>query len=423
MMAARRRVAPRTITQRVVGCLAPWAACWTIVEDRAIAAGLESAPRIPVRNVRILLANDMGRVRITSPSPISVHAGSKPLGDLPPAGTAAWVDGNGMVLLGETKLGGSELILRPKTADPIELSFQREDQWSAEIRVPGTVRLRGASDATLEVVNDVDLEQYVACVTAVEAWPTFDVEAFRVQAIVARTFVLYQMTRRPDAAIDVSATQGSQVYRGLRDDAAGRKAAEAADYTRGLVLTFDDHGVNRLFCAYYSAACGGMSQPAKMLGAEGDVEPLRGGVRCDYCKIAPGDAYRWGPVTVPVGELLERLLDRYPEMSDLGRVASIAPLERTPGGRLLSIRITGTTGGVHDLIAERFRLAVGGSLIRSTDCRIRVAGDDVIFDQGKGFGHGLGLCQWGAEGLARSGKQAAEILRFYYPNSKLTRVY
>jgi len=74
-------------------------------------------------------------------------------------------------------------------------------------------------------------------------------------------------------------------------------------------------------------------------------------------------------------------------------------------------------------LAERFRLAVGPTVVRSTDCRIRVSGDEVIFENGKGYGHGLGLCQWGMQGLAQSGKHAAEILRFYYPGSKLTRVY
>jgi stage II sporulation protein D len=256
-----------------------------------------------------------------------------------------------------------------------------------------------------------------------EVWPTFDAEAFRAQAIVARSFVLYQMSRRPNAPFDVSATQGSQVYRGIRPDAVGRRAVEAAEYTRGIVCTWRDRDEDRLFCAYYSAACGGMSQSAALLGPEGDAPPLRGGVKCDNCKIAPGDAYRWGPVRLAADEVLSRLIERYPDLASLGGITAITPLEQTPSGRLISLRITGENGANHDMLAERFRLAVGPTVIRSTDCRIRVKDGEMIFENGKGYGHGLGLCQWGMQGLAQAGKHAPEILRFYYPDAKLTRAY
>jgi len=87
------------------------------------------------------------------------------------------------------------------------------------------------------------------------------------------------------------------------------------------------------------------------------------------------------------------------------------------------LRIVGLGGAHHDMSAEQFRLAIGANLIRSTDCRIRVEGAEVVFEEGRGFGHGLGLCQWGAQGQALQGKSAAEILRYYYPGSKLTRAF
>jgi stage II sporulation protein D len=166
-----------------------------------------------------------------------------------------------------------------------------------------------------------------------------------------------------------------------------------------------------------------MSQSAALLGAEGDAGPLRGGVQCDYCKIAPGDTYRWGPVRLRADEVLSRLVERYPDLASLGGITNITPLEQTPSGRLISLRIMGANGTTHDLLAERFRLAVGPAVVRSTDCRMLVTEGEVVFKNGKGYGHGLGLCQWGMQGLAQSGKHAGEILRFYYPGSKLTRAY
>jgi stage II sporulation protein D len=374
--------------------------------------------------VRVLLGTDLSRIRLDCAAPILVHTGLAKTINRLPAGeaTIAASDAGGRTQLGNRSFSEDLLVFRGENSAPLALSLERDGQWLPESIYPGVVNLRRLDGGLLEITNTVELDEYVGCVVANEVWPTFEIEAFRAQAIIARTFVLYQMTRRPDAAYDVYATQGSQVYRGLRDDPVGRKARDAAEYTRGLALTWNDGGEDRLFCAYYSAACGGSSQSAKLLGPEGDVGPLRGGVHCDYCKIAPGDTYRWGPVRLSLGDVAARLSARYPEVSALGRITAISPLEQA-GGRIVSLRLTGSGGGTHDVLAERFRLAIDAGLIRSTDCRIRVAGDEVVFENGKGFGHGLGLCQWGMQGLALSGKQAAEILRFYYPGSKLTRVY
>ena len=98
-------------------------------------------------------------------------------------------------------------------------------------------------------------------------------------------------------------------------------------------------------------------------------------------------------------------------------------IERSQQGRSTRIRITGDSGEAHEMSAENFRLAVGANHVRSTDCVIRMTESDLVFENGRGYGHGLGLCQWGAQGQALDGKSAAEILRYYYPGAKLTRVY
>ena len=401
-----------------------------------------------IRDVRVLLGAAVDRVRLRADGPVTLSDGRtlRPADGLAEDGVIAWhttcgsgADARGGVAVTKAfgdagsrttrESCGDELsptprvTLRPAEGDAIRLSLDRAGQWSAEVAYPGLIHLTAGDAGGLEVVNELDLERYVGCVVANEVWPTFDAEAFRAQAIVSRSFVLYQMSRRPNAPFDVSATQGSQVYRGIRDDAVGRRAVEAAEYTRGIVCTWRDRDEDRLFCTYYSAACGGVSQSAALLGPEGDVPPLRGGVKCDYCKIAPADAYRWGPVRLPVAEVLAHLIERYPDLASLGGISAITPLEQTPSGRLITLRITGQNGANHDMLAERFRLAIGPTVIRSTDCRIRVKDGEMIFENGKGYGHGLGLCQWGMQGLAQSGKHAAEILRFYYPDAKLTRAY
>jgi len=396
-----------------LGCDTLWA------ESRSPAG---PAPKI--RDVRVLLSAAADRARLRADGTVTLSDGRtlRPGDGLAEDGVIAWRQG-GKVRVGDALSSTPRISLRPSEGDAIRMSLDRGGQWSDEIAYPGVIHLTAGEEGGLEFVNELDIERYVACVVANEVWPTFDTEAFRAQAIVARSFVLYQMSRRPSAPYDVSATQGSQVYRGIRSDAVGQRAVEAAEYTRGIVCTWGDSGEDRLFCAYYSAACGGMSQSAALLGPEGDVPPLRGGVKCDFCGIAPGDAYRWGPVRLKADEVYSRLVARYPDLASLGGISAITPLEQTVSGRLVSLRIGGQNGATHDMLAERFRLAVGPTLVRSTDCRIRVKAGEVIVENGKGYGHGLGLCQWGMQGQAQAGKQAAEILRYYYPGAKLTRAY
>ncbi len=410
-----------------------------------MASGLRSSPGespaaatpLRVRTVQVLLSADAARIKLRADAGVVVaDAGGVMLASVgSPEGVTLWHDDTGRVRLEGAAIATAQVQVRASRGGALTASFERDGEWTDELRYPGTIRVHGRGDETgarLEAINEVELEAYVSCVVANEVWPTFEVEALRAQAIVSRTFVLYQMSRRPTAGpgspgFDVSATQGSQVYRGLCDSLVCKKASDAAEYTRGIALTYNDRGTDRLFCAYYSAACGGGSQSAALLGPEGDVEPLRGGVICDYCKIAPGDAYRWGPVRMKLDELQTKLLARYPDLSSLGRLTAIAAVppsgDAQRGSRIVTLRLSGATGGTQDMLAERFRLAVGPMLIRSTDFRVRVAGDEVVFENGKGFGHGLGLCQWGMQGLALAGKPVGDIVRFYFPGSKLTRVY
>jgi stage II sporulation protein D len=295
-------------------------------------------------------------------------------------------------------------------------------KWSEVETYPGKFRIIPGEQG-LEVINLVDVERYTACVVGREIWPTFAPAAFRAQAIAARSFVLFQMQRRNRAAYDVLATQGSQVYRGVRGDDVGQRAERAARDSFGVVLTYHDGQQDRLFCTYYSAVCGGLSQSAAIFGDADDVPPLRGGVACDYCRNAPKGTYRWGPVRVKLTAISAKLAGAYAEVRAWGSIRDLTIVSQTAAGRPLTLRLHGDDGQVLDVGAERFRLLIGGSDIRSTDVHLRVERGDAVFDDGRGFGHGLGLCQWGMQGQAKEGRRAGDILSYYYPGAKLTRVY
>jgi stage II sporulation protein D len=157
--------------------------------------------------------------------------------------------------------------------------------------------------------------------------------------------------------------------------------------------------------------------------AEPAIPPLRGGVQCNYCRIARGEAYRWKPVRLHLRDVTAKLVSRYPGLSELGAIRRVEVAARSPAGRPTRIRLIGSTGRIHEMVAENFRLSVGSRLMRSTDCRLKTEGDHLVLSDGRGFGHGMGLCQWGMQGQALAGKKAGEILKHYYPGMHLTRAY
>jgi len=388
--------------------------------ETASRARYDSPP--PLRDVRVLIASDQRRVRFRAPSDVMLTFGGQDRPATLPA--RRWHVLNpadaGYIRVGK-QVAPSPVVVR--SADAITVSLWDGESWSPLGTYPGRLFIEARPDGVLNVINYVDVERYVASVVAREVWPTFQREAYRAQAIAARTYVLLQMKLRQDEDYDVVSTQRAQVYGGLRTDGTGQRAANAAQHTRGLVCTWRDGRGNHLFSTYYSAACGGESQSASIFGPADDVPPLSGGVHCDYCKIAPGEAYRWGPVRIDRTQVFEKLVKGIPEIESLVRIEGIEPMNRSSGSRATRFRIIGQNGQSIEVPAERFRLAIGGTTMRSTDVDIRIEGDEVIFENGRGFGHGLGLCQWGMEGQARAGRSAGGILSFYYPGAELTRVY
>lgn len=379
-----------------------------------------------VRPIRILLGSRIQCVQIRSKALMHVRdADAQVLKSIPggewqtfssPAASSQ-VPPESVLVVSETTT------LAPTDHAAVEVLLMRDGEWDEPLEFPGTIVLSPGDDGALNVINHVDLEPYVACVAAVEAWPTFATEALRGQAIIARTFALSQMLRRNGQLWDVGSSQGSQVYRGVQRREIGRRAAAAASYTAGLVCVWNDGSGERLIPTYYSAACGGTSQSAAIFGPADNIAPLSGGVWCDYCRIAPGNAYRWGPVSLPLGTVWEKLSARFPEMHQVWPLAGVEVVDRAATGHARRVRLISASGAMHEMGGENFRLALGGATVKSTNMEVRVLEGNVVFENGRGYGHGLGLCQWGMQGQALAGKSAGDILRYYYPGTQVVRAY
>ena len=310
-------------------------------------------------------------------------------------------------------------------------------RWGESVLLANEVRIRPTYDGTLVVNgrryrgglfirrtanrvranNELDIESYLRGVLIGELPATFHPEAFAAQAVAARTYVLYQKLRYGgDRDYDVLPDERSQMYVGV----AGEKniAINAVERTHGQICTLPDAEGGGIFCTYYSSCCGGQTQAVSYVKpADPAVSPLAGGVACATCTGAK--YYTWPAVRIAKAELTRRLAARYAECASLGGVKRVDPEMLLPNGRIIRLRIIGGNGRSVSLVAEDFRLAVGGRTLKSTWCKVQDDGDAVVFTDGRGFGHGMGLCQYGADGMARAGRNHREILAFYYPGCVL----
>lgn len=375
------------------------------------------------RDVRVLLfdSKEGCRVRVDGRYVIRNAAGDV-LDEGRRLGWTTVTAGDGLVV-GELPAVEGPIVIEPKRSAAIFVSPRDEGTFGPALEYAGSLELNVTSDGSVRAVNVVDLESYVAGVVPNESPPSFHDESLAAQAIVARTYAMFIMADRTNKPFDLRASEGDQVYRGVRSDAFARRAAEAVKHTRGLVLAWDSPDGLRAFCTYYSSACGGHSQSLAEVQPGEVPTPLRGGVVCDYCKIAGENVYRWGPEEILLSDLLARLQARDESFASWQQIESVVVSRTTENGRIGEVVITGDGDHRATMIGERFRLAVGSRIMRSTDCTLVQTGDRLRFEDGHGFGHGVGLCQWGMEGQAREGATAARILRYYYPGAKLVRAY
>jgi len=280
---------------------------------------------------------------------------------------------------------------------------------------------------SFDAINLVPLEPYLAGVISAEMPNYWEPEALKAQAIAARTYCLYIKKRFGSGRNwDVTKTQANQRYLGVSAESA--QVWEAVNRTHGQILVCKQtDGTEELFPAYYSSSCGGHTENSEHVFGD-SFEPLVG-VPCPYCEnVAKIGFFFWPMVQLDKTSITNSLLKRYPKLEQLGEITSISSVKQSNYGkfsRLTLVELLGSTGKSNFLRAEDLRLTIDptGRKLRSTICQIVNMGDKWAFLSGRGYGHGVGMCQCGAEGMAREGKTTRQILSYYYPGSNTIRVY
>ena len=267
----------------------------------------------------------------------------------------------------------------------------------------GRVSIVPKDNGRFLLVNELDLENYLRGILCNEIAPWWPLDALKAQAVVARTYALYQRQFTKNKDFDLTNDIYSQVYGGKTSEK--WRSNRAVDLTKGEILTFKGN----IFPAYYHAACAGHTEDAGLLWKV-DLAPLKG-VRCGFCAGSPH--FKW-QAEISSAQIKSKLsakgfkIDYFDEIE----IASL-----NPSGRINELEIKGADNSLV-ISAKDFRQALGPNVLRSTNFTLKIISAKVYF-AGLGWGHGVGLCQWGMYELAKSGKNYKEILEYYYPESDI----
>ena len=342
---------------------------------------------------------NQGRVRVLVDS--GVRQATVSMGSCNEEGPAdreisvAWAP-EGLVVDG-SRMSEKEFILSGEEAACTRIDAERSFRGDLELR---------HRPSGIEFVNILDVEDYLRGVVAKEMVSTWPLEALKAQAVAARTFALHRADKRADEPYDVEAGVRSQVYGGFGAETPDTDHAVAE--TRGEVLLYE----GRFALANFHANSGGATAGAgDVWGVE--VPYLKG--RSDpYSLEAPNSDW-----TCSLGRSdLARLIGA-PGGAGPGSIG-LAVEARDPSGRAMS-GLVSTKDRRKRIGSNQFRLDMGPGRVRSTNFSVHKRGG-AYHIAGKGFGHGVGMSQWGARRMAAEGFGCREILGFYYAGTTVERI-
>ncbi len=251
----------------------------------------------------------------------------------------------------------------------------------------------------LYLINELPLEDYVESVVASEVGASWDVEALKAQAVISRTYAVYRKIAVGNARYHLTSSVLHQVYKGINPQIQIKYAVRE---TAGEILTYEGKPIESL---YHSTSGGRTENPEDVFGKS---LPYLKSVESN-CELSP---YWVWERKIPKEEIEKAL--------NIKGIKNLAITSLTSTGR--SKELTLESGSGQTVIkATEFRKLLGWQRLPSTNFNLKVNSNSITFE-GKGYGHGVGLCQWSALQMAREGKNYKEILSFFYPGTEI-RLY
>ncbi|UCH65663.1 MAG: SpoIID/LytB domain-containing protein [Ignavibacterium sp.] len=366
--------------------------------------------------VRVLLDEKPEALYITIQSKVYLYSGESKIAEVNEGNVLECFNKSGKVSLNINRKNftASYFLLQPATGNTIKYNGKIY-RGRLQIIVEGN---------TVELINFVELENYLRGVIAKEmplGNGNENYEALKAMAVCARTYTLMKMNKG-NIFYDIYSDTRDQVYGGYTaEETISNKAVLE---TKGLILKYDDKPAR----IYYHSTCGGVSENAGnvfpqqnhpyLTSVEDGSEP--------YCRIS--SRYEWTE-TYSESQFIDKLYNSGVISSINYEVDDIYVSSRFESGRVneLEIILKGNAGRKEIIlygneIRSRIRTAKKNRLLWSTLFEVKRSGYDIIIS-GKGFGHGVGLCQWGAIGQSREGRIYKQILAHYFPGTESGRLY
>ena len=277
-------------------------------------------------------------------------------------------------------------------------------------RYRGKIFVKMNNNGKLTVIDELSMEEYLYGVVPLEISSRCSFEALRAQAIASRTYAYHQKLKNKDMDYDLTSTIYSQVYGGV--DKEKEVTNNAVDSTVGMVLVYK----NEIIYAAFHSNCGGYTEDSKSVW---NTElPYLQSIKCGYCRDSPH--YKWGCEIAPESIRIALRKSGY----SVGRILDIKVLDLDRSGRISSLEIDHADGEL-TISGAKFRMAIGPNIIKSANFKVKtesdISGTRFVFS-GRGWGHGVGLCQDGASGMAESGYSYKRILEKYYPGTDLVKI-
>lgn len=386
---------------------------------------------LEVLDERVSIKSGSGRDGKILPSKFLIKQGISESGNLLPEGSTS-PEAN---IPRSTPLKEGSFIIR-------RVEYARGFAWAGieDRQYRGNIEVSAGTDG-FTLINELNLEEYLYSVVSSEMPASFPMEALKAQAVIARSYALHrkqQIKPHIGEGFDLCDGQHCQVYRGATNES--EKTTQAVNETRGIVLTFDDN----LISPFYHANCGGHTQSSEDLPGWGSYDYLKGildappeisfpsspsgleewikSLPQTYCNSNPATRvpeFRWFRI-IPVNFIQEKI-NRYKQIGD---IKSITILGRNTSGHVRSVRIEGSRGSITLEKENELRRFIGLGPLRSNLfwLEIKYSKNNLpehLIIYGGGWGHGVGMCQSGAGGMAQRGLSFKEILSHYYQGTEI----
>lgn len=350
--------------------------------------------------LRVAIEQDVSQVKVGSSTSAVLRDGAgRVLAEVPAMNAVMAEAKNGNIAV--SQLQTSQLWIEPSGGGYVFIG----DKW---YRGRTLVLPTGGG---LTAVNYVDLEQYLYSVVGSEMPANWPLEALKAQAVTARSYALYQRQGSANTVFDLGDTAAWQVYHGLESETPSTRAA--VDSTKAQVLTYE----GQIIDAVFHSSSGGHTENVEDVWT--NPLPYLRGVQ-DFDQGTPN--FQW--IETVTADRMKQII------SGVGNIVSITTESTTPNGRVVKVRVVGDAG-TREMSGDDLRDALG---LKSTLFAIvpqmgRVATTGNVTStpnafqiNGRGFGHGLGMSQWGAYNLALQGWSYQQIVSHYYTGTALARI-